>query len=175
MPKFSHNVLKLLFVAATCYAMYKELQAVAIAAMVGVLLTFGWRQIKLLRDALIPMVASAKRAKISGFEVELRDPTSEISKVLTTQPSWVRYVLSELQPKNLGVLFLLKDKGKYVFPGALRDSLTPLRNAGLVEHNAEALRDSNTAWLSPLGADLVSRLLDPNVAKALALVPADEP
>lgn len=169
MPKISRNLLKVLFVAAAFFAIYKELQAVAIAAFVGTLLTFGWRQVKFIRDAIVPIVAATRRAKVSGFEIELHDPSSALSKALVTQPSWVRFVLSEIQPSTLGVLFLLKEKGHYAFPGGLRDSLAILRNAGLLEHNAESLQKSTTVWLSPLGIELTSRLSLPEVTKALTL------
>ena len=107
MNKFSRTLLKLLFVVAAGYAMYKELQIVAVAAMIGVLLTFGWRQVKALRDAVLPVLESTRKAKLQSFELELHDRSSKLAEALQGQPSWVRFVLSDLKPNHVGVLFSL--------------------------------------------------------------------
>jgi hypothetical protein len=158
MHPFNRIVLQAVFVAAAAYAMFKELQIVAVAALVGVLFIFCWMQVRIVRDALLPLAARTTKAKLQNFEVEISGKNVFLEALLSDQPPWLRSILNGLEPNHIGLLTLLKDKDKYVFPSALRDSFGVLRNAGLVEHESALLTDSKTIWLSPLGTDVVKRL-----------------
>lgn len=71
---------------------------------------------------------------------------------------WVKILSARLEPSQIGLLIRLNNNEKYKFPRALIASLRKLREAGLVEHDADTMENSEYVWLTALGEEFADHL-----------------
>ena len=147
--------------------MWKGMQIVAIVALViaiGILYKSRTRQVF---EFLIEILSRTRQAKLGSFEIEISKELQDISKRLIKKAAWVQVILPELSSDDIGVLLSLSNEERNQANEALKGQLRSLRKKGLIAHNKPTLAESSEVWLTELGRDLVSVILEPEVQKEI--------
>lgn len=109
---------------------------------------------------LIEMARGAKQAKIGDFEVTLRDGTIIPVQETPLLPLWGRILLSKLNSEEIGVLIELSQHREGTAAiDAMKNTYSSLFARGLLERDAESMRESRKVCLSNTGFELAEQLL----------------
>lgn len=162
MLRFLKNFFALMLLFALCgYATWQKMEILAIISMFSVLALLFKRRTLTMLNLTIELLKSAKQAKFGNLELQLDKKLQDISTLLVKRAAWIQILLSQLSSDEIGLLLNTSKAKKLVITSdRMREQLRILRNRGLILHDKPAISNSTQAWLSDLGKELVSALLE---------------
>jgi len=156
----SRHILAIVVTIGVCgVAIWREMQILAIVALVASLVVIYKRQAKLLFDEGLTLLSRTKTAKFGNIEVQVNDKTVNISERFEQQAMHFRILLDGLDGDHLGWLLTVSKAGRYEPTDAVREKLRPLRNRGLLTHDGPTMAKASYVSLTTLGEELARVLL----------------
>ena len=140
-------------------AILQKMEFLAIATMVLLAaVIYKWRARQAM-DLVYELLRKAKTAKVGDFELTIEQKLKDYSRLLSQQAEWIRIILSEMTAEQISLLLAIYRAGRY--EARSKDALRALRARGLLHHNALTMKASTEVWLSDLGKEVASHLLQP--------------
>lgn len=153
----------LLLLAILAYAMYRGEQTVAAIALI-LLVATSYKHF--VRPFIARAEAFARRldcAKFKDLELRADQQAAELVRLEGLQLTVIEdVVIRNLEPDLYALLVNLSVDNKTQIDKSHIDRLRQLRDRGLIEHDRQRLRDSQTVWLTSLGKQVAEILAQPN-------------
>jgi hypothetical protein len=140
-------------------SIFQEMEFLAIATMVTITaVVYKWRARQAL-DIGYELLRKARTAKVGDFEFTVEQKLKDYSRLLSQQTEWIKIILSEMTAKQISLLLAIYRAERY--EARDKDALRALRARGLLHHDASTMGASTEVWLSKLGKEVASHLLEP--------------
>lgn len=157
-------------------AILQKMEFLAIATMVFLAaVIYKWRARQAM-DIGYELLRKARTAKVGDFEFTIEQKLKDYSRLLGQQAKWIRIILSEMTAEQISLLLAIYRAERH--EARDKDALRALRARGLLHHNAPTMGASTEVWLSELGKEVASHLLQPksqqDVLPALQILSAQE-
>jgi hypothetical protein len=157
-------------------AILQKMEFLAIATMVLLAaVIYKWRARQAM-DIGYELLRKARTAKVGDFEFTIEQKLKDYSRLLGQQAEWIRIILSEMTAKQISLLLAIYRAERH--EARDKDALRALRARGLLHHNAPTMGASTEVWLSELGKEVASHLLQPksqqDVLLALKMLSSQE-
>jgi hypothetical protein len=157
------------FASVLCgYAAWSGQQYVAIASLIAVLCVLYKKTLSRTAEIGLGLLGRTTRAKYGDFEMQVDRMVLSSLVTSTSIPDWAKEFLSEMGARHLGLLLTLSKTERLRISPAVIRSLRELRDLGLVEHDQDTIGESEYAWLSGAGRDLVAVLSSSSVLERSA-------
>ena len=119
---------------------------------------YKWRARRAM-DIGYELLRKARTAKVGDFEFTIEQKLKDYSRLLGQQAEWIRIILSEMTTEQISLLLAIYRAERH--EARDKDALRALRARGLLHHNAPTMNASTEVWLSELGKEVASHLLQP--------------
>jgi hypothetical protein len=144
------------------YSTWKGMQWVSILSIFLFLGVLYQGPANKLKELMLQLVKNTKQAKLGDFEVNIDEKISRLSKDVLNKSVLTQLLLTNLNSDHIGLLILIHKQGKMKPLAATKDKLRDLRSKGLLAHDKETLGESELVWLTNLGSEVASLLLNSN-------------
>lgn len=139
------------------FAVWKELQWVAVAAFVAALcVTYKPTVVRLL-NIVLQILGRVTRAKVGDLEIQVGGEV--VGRLLAADaPFGMQSVVSAMGASHVGFMLAIEKSGKIKVTGGILKWLRELRNLGLIEHDEPEIGTSSQVWLSEFGRSVTKHL-----------------
>jgi hypothetical protein len=139
-------------------AVWREMQILAIVALMAALAIVYKNQARLLFEETLVLLRRTKAAKFGNIEVQVNDKVVNITERLEERAKHLRVLLDGLDGDHIGWLLVVAKAGRYEPTNAAKEKMRPLRNRGLLTHDGPTMAKTSHVWLTTLGEELVKVL-----------------
>ena len=148
------------------YAMWKELQFLAIGAFVALLLIMYKGIVKSYLEKVVFLFSHAKTAKYGDIEIDLKEGRllSESGRIysqyFSQSPPWIQAMIAQLFGHQIGLILRLYREDEIPMSEVKSKDANELQWRGLIKGDAPLMSESSHILLTELGKELARSLLE---------------
>jgi hypothetical protein len=141
-------------------AIYQIMEILAITTVILIGIVVYRNFVVGLLDVGVEKLQRSRTTKIGDIELTSDEKGQTTYIPNDRHPEWVRMTLSDITAEQVALLVVMYMQGK--INARDKSNLRVLRSRGLIIHNKRTMRESSEAWLTDLGKQIATHLVDVN-------------
>lgn len=165
--KLKDALIAIILILICVFAIVQKMEFLAIASLVILAAVVYKHRSRQAMDIGYELLKKTQTAKVGDFEFTIEQKLKDYSRLLSKQAEWIRIILSEMTAEQISLLLAIYRAERY--EARNKDTLRALRARALLHHNAPTMSASTEVWLSELGKEVASHLLEPKIQQDVLL------